>query len=76
MHDLISRAELFNALAPVQTLEEAYAVIQKMPTKDISVPTMMKDGTLNMEIGASIDNVKRILLSQKGTTYGALFYSD
>lgn len=32
MSDLISRCELFNRLAPVQTLGEAYAVIQDMPT--------------------------------------------
>ena len=31
MSDLISRAELFNKLATVQTLGEAYAVIQNMP---------------------------------------------
>ena len=30
--DLISRCELFNRLATVQTLGEAYAVIQDMPT--------------------------------------------
>lgn len=34
MNDLISRAELFNRLAPVQTLAEAYAVIQGMPSAD------------------------------------------
>ena len=32
MSDLISRSELFNKLAPVQTLGEAYAVIQGMQT--------------------------------------------
>lgn len=32
--DLISRCELFNRLAPVQTLGEAYAVIQDMPTEE------------------------------------------
>ena len=32
MGDLISRCELFNKLAPVQTLGEAYAVIQGMQT--------------------------------------------
>ena len=35
MNDLISRCELFNQLATVQTLGEAYAVIQGMPTVDI-----------------------------------------
>ena len=33
-NDLISRCKLFNALAPVQTLGEAYGVIQGMPTVD------------------------------------------
>ncbi len=32
MDDLISRAELFNRLATVQTLGEAYAVIQDLPS--------------------------------------------
>ena len=32
MSDLISRSLLFNRLANVQTLAEAYAVIQDMPT--------------------------------------------
>ena len=34
MSDLISRAELFNRLATVQTLGEAYGVIQGMPTAE------------------------------------------
>lgn len=34
MSDLISRCELFNRLAPVQTLGEAYGIIQDMPTVD------------------------------------------
>lgn len=33
-NDLISRCKLFNALAPVQTLGEAYGVIQGMDTVD------------------------------------------
>ena len=37
MSDLISRSELFNRLATVQTLGEAYAVIQDMPTKEPEV---------------------------------------
>jgi hypothetical protein len=32
--DLISRCELFNRLATVQTLGEAYAVIQDMPAEE------------------------------------------
>ncbi len=38
-NDLISRCKLFNALAPVQTLGEAYGVIQGMPTVD-AVPVI------------------------------------
>ena len=34
MGDLISRGKLFNLLAPVQTLGEAYGIIQEMPTVD------------------------------------------
>ena len=34
MNDLISRGKLFNLLAPVQTLGEAYGIIQGMPTVD------------------------------------------
>lgn len=34
MNDLISKAKLFNRLATVQTLGEAYAVIQDMPTAE------------------------------------------
>lgn len=38
MDDLISRAKLFNLLAPVQTLAEAYAVIQGMKTETKKKP--------------------------------------
>lgn len=34
MSDLISRCDLFNKLATVQTLGEAYGIIQGMPTVD------------------------------------------
>lgn len=34
MSDLISRGKLFNLLAPVQTLGEAYGIIQGMETVD------------------------------------------
>lgn len=34
MSDLISRAELFNRLANVQTLADAYGVIQSMPSAE------------------------------------------
>lgn len=39
MSDLISRCELFNKLATVQTLGEAYGIIQGMPTVD-AVPVV------------------------------------
>lgn len=39
MGDLISRGKLFNLLAPVQTLGEAYGIIQGMPTVD-AVPVV------------------------------------
>lgn len=39
MSDLISRGQLFNLLAPVQTLGEAYGIIQEMPTVD-AVPVV------------------------------------
>ena len=42
MSDLISRGKLFNLLAPVQTLGEAYGIIQGMPTVD-AVPVRCKD---------------------------------
>ena len=42
MSDLISRGKLFNLLAPVQTLGEAYGIIQGMDTVD-AVPVRCKD---------------------------------
>ena len=39
MGDLISRGKLFNLLAPVQTLGEAYGIIQGMETVD-AVPVV------------------------------------
>ena len=41
MSDLLSRCKLLNALAPVQTLGEAYGVIQGMETED-AVPVVRK----------------------------------
>ena len=37
MSDLISRGELFNRLASVWTIEDVYAVIQDMPTKEMDI---------------------------------------
>lgn len=37
MSDLISRGELFNRLASVWTIEDAYAVIQDMPTEESKI---------------------------------------
>lgn len=50
MSDMMSKGELFNKLATVQTLGEAYGVIQEMPTVD-AVPVrhgrwVMKEGEL------------------------------
>ena len=39
MSDLMSKGELFNKLATVQTLGEAYGIIQEMPTVD-AVPVV------------------------------------
>ena len=46
MSDLISRCELFNRLASVQTLGEAYGIIQGMDTVD-AVPVRCKDCRYN-----------------------------
>lgn len=43
MSDLISRCELFNRLAPVQTLGDAYGIIQEMPTVDAVLVVRCKD---------------------------------
>ena len=43
MSDLISRGKLFNLLAPVQTLGEAYGIIQEMPTVDAVPVVRCKD---------------------------------
>lgn len=37
MNDLISKGELFNRLASVWTIEDAYAVIQDMPTEESKI---------------------------------------
>ena len=43
MSDLISRCELFNRLAPVQTLGEAYGIIQGMEPVDAVPVVRCKD---------------------------------
>ena len=43
MSDLISRGKLFNLLAPVQTLGEAYGIIQGMDTVDAVSVVRCKD---------------------------------
>lgn len=43
MNDLISRCQLFNRLATVQTIGEAYGVIQGMPTVDAVPVVRCKD---------------------------------
>lgn len=43
MSDLISRGKLFNLLAPVQTLGEAYGIIQGMETVDAVPVSWIKE---------------------------------
>ena len=43
MSDLISRAELFNRLANVQSLAKAYAVIQDMPAAESTMDQVIED---------------------------------
>lgn len=43
MSDLISRAELFNRLANVQSLADAYAVIQDMPEAESTMDQVIED---------------------------------
>ena len=43
MSDLISRGKLFNLLAPVQALGEAYGIIQGMPTVDAVPVSWIKE---------------------------------
>ena len=50
MSDLISRGKLFNLLAPVQTLGEAYGIIQGMDTVD-AVPVRHGRWVHHPEIG-------------------------
>ena len=47
MSDLISRCELFNRLASVQTMGDAYAVIQGMPTVE-RFPDNIRRAILNV----------------------------
>ena len=44
MSDRISRAEVFNRLANVQTLEAAYAVIQNVPAEKLEQGRWLWDG--------------------------------
>ena len=43
MSDLISRSLLFNRLANVQSLAEAYAVIQDMPAAESTMDQVIED---------------------------------
>ena len=64
MSDLISRGKLFNLLAPVQTLGEAYGIIQKMPTVD-AVPVEWILEEAKKRLGSMLDEQdSRELLSQ------------
>ncbi len=56
MSDLISRCELFNRFAPVQTLGEAYGIIQGMPTVDaVQVSWIMAQVAERKERGTAFD---------------------
>lgn len=57
MSDLISRCELFNRLAPVQTLGEAYGIIQEMPTVD-AVPVVRCKDCKHRPTGTNRDDLE------------------
>lgn len=65
MSDLISRCELFNKLAPVQTLGEAYGIIQGMDTVD-AVPARH---------GRWITHHEKVALLN-GEAYGGVYCSE
>lgn len=64
MSDLISRCELFNRLAPVQTLGEAYGIIQGMDTVD-AVPVERKSVS-GYEGLYEVDNLSRVFSLRTG----------
>lgn len=67
MSDLISRCKLFNKLSTVQTLAEAYAVIQAMETED-AVPVVRGrwSGDFCSKCGISKYNFIKILHDDDG----------
>ena len=59
-------------LAIQQLKDLGYGLGEK--ARDIDVPTKMEDGTLSITVDMDIAQVGRILLSQKETNYGTLYY--
>lgn len=57
MSNLISRCKLFNKLATVQTLAEAYAVIQAMETED-AVPVVRCKNCKHRPTGTNRDDLE------------------
>lgn len=62
MSDLISRSLLFNRLANVQTLAEAYAVIQDMPT--VEEETTMEKAIEDLAIKYQSDRQLKVEIKQ------------
>lgn len=84
MDDLVRRKDVIDALHGLAhrfedpedwcILEgEAEFVVSKLPTAE---PEIMPDGTLHITATVDVANINRILLSQKGTHLGALYYKD
>lgn len=44
--------------------------------EEMTYNKLLEDGTLILEVDVNLANVNKILLSQKGTHWGELFYSD
>lgn len=74
--DLIDRyilADLVDANGNVHW-EDIAGLPSAQPDRD--AVTVMDDGTLSITVDMDITNVGRILLNQKGTSYGALYYKE
>lgn len=57
MSDLMSKGELFNKLATVQTLGEAYGIIQEMPTVE-AVPVVRCKDCKHRPTGTNRDDLE------------------
>ena len=58
MTDLIHKAELFNRLSTAQTLADAFAAIQDMPTVEQWIPTTERLPDENTEVLVSVVEVE------------------